>query len=93
MKKKKNLVKNLLERSVNLAKFMSDYYNGTNIETNLYLMFLIMIKNSRFSDYFYPLILNGYMTKYDFCLFFATELEKFLNNEIANRNNSNFNGN
>ena len=90
---KKNLVKNFLERSVNLAEFMGDYYNGTNIEMNLYFMFLIMIKNSRFSDYFYPLISNGYMTKNDFCLFFVIELEKFLNNEIANRNNSNFNSN
>ena len=52
-----------------------------------------MIKNSRFSDYFYPLIPNGYMTKNGFCLFFAIELEKFLNNEIANYNNSNFNSN
>ena len=69
MKKKKNLVKNLLERSVNLAKFMSDYYNGTNAEMNLYLMFLIMIKNSIFSDYFYPLIPNGYMTKMIFVYF------------------------
>ena len=72
---KKNLVKNLLEGCVNLAKCMSDYYTGTNIEMTLYLMFLIMIKNSRFSDYFYPSILNGYMTKNNFCLFFAIELE------------------
>ena len=89
---KKSLVKNLLEKSVNLAKFMGDY-NGKNIEMNLYFMLLIMIENSRFSDYFYPLISNGYMTKNDFCLFFVIELEKFLNNEIANCNNSNFNSN
>ena len=47
MKKKKNLVKNLLERTVNLAKFMCDCYGGMNVEVNLNLMFLIMIKNSK----------------------------------------------
>ena len=90
---KKNPVKNLLERTVSLAKFMCDYYGGTNVEMNFYLMFLIMIKNSRFGDYFYPLIPNGYMTTNDFCLLFANELEKFLNNETDNCNNSNFNSN
>lgn len=59
---------------------MSDYYNGTNIEMKLYLMFLIMIENSRFCDYFYPLIPNDYKTENDFCLFFATE-------KIRNRSN------
>ena len=84
----------MLERTVNLAKFMCDYYGGTqHIEMNLYLMFLIMIKNSRFADYLYPLIPNGYMATNDFCLLFANELENFLNNEITNCNNSNFNSN
>ena len=43
-------------------------------------MFLIMIENSRFCDYFYPLIPNDYKTENDFCLFFATE-------KIRNRSN------
>ena len=90
---KKNLVKNLLERNVNLAKFMCDYYDGTNMEMNIHLMFLKMLKNSRFTDYFYPLIPNGYMTTDICCLFFANELKKCLDNEIANSNNSNFNSN
>ena len=38
---KKNLVNNLL------AKFMCDRYGGMNVEVNLNLMFLIMIKNSK----------------------------------------------
>ena len=46
-----------------------------------------MIKNSRFSHCFHPLIPNGYMTTDNFCLFFANELKKFLDNEFANSNN------
>ena len=83
----------MLEKNVNLAKFMSDYCGGTNIELNIHLIFLTMIKNSRFSDYFYPLIPNGHVSVDNFRLFFANELKKFLNDEIANSNNFHFNSN
>lgn len=44
--RKKNLIKDLLEKQVDLAKLKADSYNGGSVEMNIYLIFMIMMKNS-----------------------------------------------
>ena len=44
--RKKNLIKDLLEKQVDLAKLTADSCNGGSVEMNIYLIFMIMMKNS-----------------------------------------------
>lgn len=44
--RKKNLIKDLLKKQVDLAKLTADSYNGGSVEMNIYLIFMIMMKNS-----------------------------------------------
>lgn len=44
--RKKNLIKDLLKKQVDLAKLTTDSYNGGSVEMNIYLIFMIMMKNS-----------------------------------------------
>ena len=51
-------------------------------------MFVIMISNSSFAKYFGPLIPNRLMHEDEFTLFFAEELKQFLDEQLANANDS-----
>ena len=73
-------------RRKELAKFLTDQFEGTNMEINLHLMFVIMISNSSFAKYFGPLIPNRLMHEDEFTLFFAEELKQFLDEQLANAN-------
>ena len=89
MEQKKKLIKDLLLKQVDLAKFIADLYNGGDIEPNMRSMFIIAIKNSTFSDYFASFLSNGSMSEDDFAVFFAMKLQHFLEHLISSKNSSN----
>ena len=78
--KKKELIKNLSQRQVDLAKMIADYHGGQNIDANGYLSFMILIKHSNFRNIFFEKIENRSMTQDDF----AQELDKYVNDNLTN---------
>ena len=78
--KKKELIKNLSQRQVDLAKMIADYHGGQNIDANEYLSFMILIKHSNFRNIFFEKIENRSMTQDDF----AQELDKYVNDNLTN---------
>lgn len=81
---KKELIKNLSQRQVDLAKMIADYHGGQNIDANGYLSFMILIKHSNFRNIFFEKIENRSMTQDDFANFFVQELDKYVNDNLTN---------
>ena len=81
---KKELIKNLLQRQVDLAKMIADYHRGQNIDTNGCFSFMILIKHSNFRNIFFEKIENRSMTQDNFANFFVQELEKYINDNLTN---------
>ena len=76
LQQKIDLIKELLDRQNNLAASLANVTE--NIELNMHLMLMIMIKNSSFAEYFAPFIPSGRMEEDDFCDLFAAKLNEYL---------------
>ena len=55
---------------------MADFYQDINL--NIYLIFIVLIKHCTFVEWFAPEIPNGIISKHDFARFIAIELDNYL---------------
>ena len=67
-----------------LAKFLANYYGGTNVSLNIHLMFMMMVKHSHFSEFFAEKIPNSMLTKTEFANLFSSELDSYVVNHNFN---------
>ena len=81
---KENIVKNLMVKQVDLARFLSDAYHGQEVFLNFHLMFLILVKHSNFYQIMTQKIPNRILTENEFPILFADELENYVGHHINN---------
>ena len=84
MVEKENIVKNLIVKQVDLARFLSDAYHGQEVFLNFHLMFLILVKHSNFYQIMTLKIPNRILTENEFPVLFADELENYVGHHINN---------
>ena len=81
---KENIVKNLMVKQVDLARFLSDSYRGQDVFLNFHLMFLILVKHSNFYQIMVRKTPNRILTKNEFAVLIADELENYVDHHINN---------
>ena len=81
---KENLIKNLMAKQVDLAKFLSDGHDSQDTFLNLHLMFLILIKHSNFYRTMTQRIPNSILTENEFVDLVADELANYVGSHINN---------
>ena len=81
---KENIVKNLMVKQVDLARFLSDSYRGQDVFLNFHLMFLILVKHSNFYQIMVQKTPNRILTKNEFAVLIADELENYVDHHINN---------
>ena len=74
----------IAKKQMELAKFLADYYGGTNVSLNIHLMFIIMVKHSNFSEFCAKKIPNSILIETEFANLFSSEVDSCVVNHNSN---------